>query len=252
MAKVIAITNQKGGVGKTTTALAMHDDLKAKGFKVLLIDTDQQRSSTKQFKARVENEYTLFDVFTGECELDEAIQHTKRGHIVAADTLLKNVDVMLDGMKKYLYMKKALNVVRSKYDYIILDCPPALNTMLLNNLSACDEVIIPITCEIMSLEGLVELADTIGDVKSMTNPEISVSGLLLIKYKKNTNLTKQLTQQLVHFEKLFDTKTFDSKIRESTKQSEAHTMRESIFTYAPKSTTAQDYSQFVNEYLGGK
>ena len=249
---IIAVANQKGGVGKTTTSLALHDILKEKGYKVLLIDTDQQQSATKQFKAVVEDEYTLFDVLNGECGIDEAIQHLERGDIVAADNLLGRVDVMLDGMKKYLYMQKALNDMKSKYDYIILDCPPALNTMLLNNLSACDEVIVPVTCEMMSLEGLVELANTIGDVKEMTNPKIKVSGLLLIKYKRNTNLTKQLTQQLSHFEALFDTKTFETRIRESVKQSEAHTVREPVFTYAPGSTTAQDYISFVDEFLGGK
>lgn len=251
MAKVIAITNQKGGVGKTTTSLALHDALKERGYRVLLIDTDQQQSSTKQFKAVVEDEYTLFDVLTEECGIDQAIQHLERGDIVAADNLLGRIDVLLDGMKKYLHMRKALQNMKTEYDYIILDCPPALNTVLLNNLSACDEVIIPVTCEMMSLEGLVELSGIIDDVKELTNPGITVAGLLLIKYKRNTNLTKQLTQQLNHFEELFHTKTFNTRIRESVKQSEAHTVREPIFTYAPKSTTAEDYNMFVNEYLGG-
>lgn len=250
--KIIAVANQKGGVGKTTTSLALHDALKERGYKVLLIDTDQQQSSTKQFRAQVDDQYTLYDVLTDECGLDGAIQHLERGDIVAGDTLLGRMDVLLDGMKKYVHMKKAISGVKSEYDYVILDCPPALNTVLLNNLTACDEVLVPVTCEMMSLEGLVELADTINDVREMTNPGITVSGLLLIKYKRNTNLTKQLTQQIGHFEELFDTKTFETKIRESTKQSEAHTVRESIFTYAPGCTTAEDYSAFVDEYLKGE
>jgi len=249
--KVIAITNQKGGVGKTTTAIAMHDYLKLIGYKVLLIDTDQQRSATKQFRAVVDDEYTLYDVLMGECDLDTAIQHLDRGDIVAADELLKKMDVALDGVKRYLYMKKAIQSMKSEYDYVILDCPPALNTILLNNLTACDEVIIPANCEMMSLEGLVDLSQSISDVKELTNPGIVVKGLLLIKYKKHTKLTKQLMQQLGSFEKLFDTKTFTTTIRESTKQAEAHTVRESIFEYAPNSTTALDYKNFVNEYLGG-
>jgi len=249
--KVIAITNQKGGVGKTTTAIAMHDYLKLIGYKVLLIDTDQQRSATKQFRAVVDDEYTLYDVLMGECDLDTAIQHLDRGDIVAADELLKKMDVALDGVKRYLYMKKAIQSMKSEYDYVILDCPPALNTILLNNLTACDEVIIPANCEMMSLEGLVDLSQSISDVKELNTPGIVVKGLLLIKYKKHTKLTKQLMQQLGSFEKLFDTKTFTTTIRESTKQAEAHTVRESIFEYAPNSTTALDYKNFVNEYLGG-
>lgn len=250
--KIIAVANQKGGVGKTTTSLALHDALKERGYKVLLIDTDQQQSSTKQFRAQVDDQYTLYDVLMGACGLDGAIQHLERGDIVAGDTLLGRMDVLLDGMKKYVHMKKAIGGMKSEYDYVILDCPPALNTVLLNNLTACDEVLVPVTCEMMSLEGLVELADTINDVREMTNPEITVAGILLIKYKRNTNLTKQLTQQIGHFEELFDTKTFETRIRESTKQSEAHTVRESIFSYAPGCTTAEDYSAFVDEYLKGE
>lgn len=250
--KVIAITNQKGGVGKTTTALALHDSLKSKGYKVLLIDTDQQRSATKQFKAIIEDEYTLYDVLLDECNIDKAIQHTERGDIVAGDSLLKRCDKLLDGMKMYHHMKSALDNMKSEYDYVILDCPPSLNTILLNNLTACDEVIIPATChETMSLEGMVDLSDTINDVKEMTNPNINVVGFLMIKYKKNTKLTKQVEDKLSSFEELFNTKTFNSKIRESIKQSEAHAQRLSIFTYAPNSTTAIDYNNFVDEYLGG-
>ncbi|MBR3575841.1 MAG: ParA family protein [Clostridia bacterium] len=251
MLKVIAIANQKGGVGKTTTALALFDYLKLSGRKVLFIDTDQQKSATKQFQALVDGEYTLYDVLTGECGLDDAIQHLERGDIVAADDLLGRVDVALEGMKKYLYMRKAIEALREDYDYIILDCPPALNTVLLNNLTACDEMIIPITCEMMSLEGLVELANTVKDVRELTNPNLNVAGMLLIKYKKNTNLTKQLTPQLHNFEALFNTNTYETRIRESVKQSEAHTVRKSIFTYAPNCTTALDYQAFAKEYLGG-
>lgn len=249
--KTIAITNQKGGVGKTTTALALHDYLKKIGYKVLLIDTDQQRSATKQFKAIVDDEYTLYDVLMGECDLDMAIQHLERGDIVAGDELLKKMDIALDGIKRYLFMKKAINSMNAVYDFVILDCPPALNTILLNNLTACDEVIIPTSCDMMSLEGLVDLSQSIADVKELTNPSIVVKGLLLIKYKKHTKLTKQLMQQIGSFENLLKTKTFVTTIRESTKQAEAHTVRESIFEYAPNSTTALDYKNFVTEYLGG-
>ena len=249
MAIVVAVTNQKGGVGKTTSALCLADGLKNRGYRVLLIDTDQQQSSTKQYKAVVQDTYTLYDVLTGACELDSAIQKLDRGDIVAADDLLKKIDVALEGMKKYLHMKKAIQEMKTVYDFIILDCPPALDTVLLNNLTACDRVLVPITCEIMSLEGLTALSSTLDSVREVTNPNIKVVGLLLIKYKKHTRLTKQLTAQLEVFEDLFDTKTFRSRIRESTALAEAQTLRQSVFEYAPKSTTAQDYDSFVDEFL---
>ena len=249
--EIIAVTNQKGGVGKTTTSLAMADVLKTLGKKVLVIDTDEQCSLTKQYKAIVEDEYTSYDLFVGNCTLDDAIQHTERGDIVAGDELLKNIDVILNDMKRHLRLKYALKNMKSEYDYVIIDCPPAINTILLNNLTACHSVIVPVTCEVMSLEGLVRLASTIEDVKEMANPNIEVKGLLLIKYKKNTRLTKELMKQMSSFENLLHTKTFEAKIRESIKLSESHTLRESILDYAADSTTAKDYTDFVNEYLGG-
>lgn len=249
MAKVIAIINQKGGVGKTTTAINMHDGLRRRGKRVLLIDADQQQSSTKQFKAVVEGEYTLYDVLVGACGLDDAVQRLDRGDIVAADDLLKNLDAVLEGMRKYLHMRNAIRQMKSEYDYIIIDCPPALSTSCLNALGASDQLLIPITCEIMSMEGLISLSSVVEDTRSLINPELDVVGLLLIKYKKHTRLTKQLTAQLGPFEELFNTKTFKTKIRESTAQAEAQAVRQSIFTYAPKSTTACDYDSFVSEYL---
>lgn len=248
--KTISIANQKGGVGKTTTAIALHDKLKSKGYKVLLIDTDQQRSSTKQFRAKTENEYTLYDVYMGECNLDKAIQKLPRGHIVPADELLNKCNKVLDGMKMYLHMKSAIAEMKSQYDFVILDCPPSINTILLNNLVATDELIIPTAChEIMSLEGLADLSKTIKDVREMANPNLNVSGILLIKYKKNTKLTKEIEKQLGNFEQLFDTKTFETKIRESIKLSESQTKRISIFEYAPTSTTAEDYTNLTEEFL---
>ena len=255
MAKVIAIINQKGGVGKSTSSLALFDALKRRGYRVLMIDADQQQSTTKQFVgSKVEDEYSLFDVLTEACGLDDAVQHLDRGDLVPADALLKKVDVALEGMKKYFHLRDSIRKMQGSYDYVIIDCPPSLDTVSLNALTSANEVIIPVTCDIMSLEGLVSLADTIGDVRELANPDVTVAGLLLVKYKKHTRLTKKLTAQLAPFEELFGTRTFKAKIRESTAQAEAQTFRQSIFEYAPKSTTACDYDEFVDEYLalGGK
>ena len=249
MAKVIAICNQKGGVGKTTTSLNLFDGMRRRGYRVLMIDADKQQSTTKQFKAKVEGEATLYDVLTGECTLDQAIQRMDRGDIVAADDLLKSVDVVLEGMKKYLHLRDAIRQMKEEYDFIIVDCPPALDTIQLNALCSASLIVIPATCEIMSLEGLVALSNVISEIKEVANPGLKVAGLLLIKYKKHTRLTKQLTAQMAPFEELFETKTFKTKIRESTAQAEAQTLRQSVFEYAPKSTTACDYDEFIDEFL---
>ena len=247
--KVIVIANQKGGVGKTTTSLALGDGLRLKGYSVLSIDSDSQRSMSKQFMAKEDDQETLYDVLVGNCTIDEAIQHTERGDIVAGDKLLRNIDAILNGMKRHLHLKHALENMEAEYDYVVIDTPPALNTINLNNFTACDEVIIPFNYEMMSLEGLVEFAETIRDVKSISNPNIRVAGILPVMVMSRTNVTKQLASQLDPFNKLLDTKTFNASIRRSTVQSEAHLLRESIFEHATGSAVATDYLDFVEEYL---
>lgn len=248
--KIISVANQKGGVGKTTTSLALGEGLMEKGYRVLFMDVDSQCSMTKQFQAQIEGQSTMYDVLTGNGTIEESIQHMDRGDVIAGDEMLQEVGAILPPLKRHLALKSALSKAEIDYDYIIIDCPPALDTALLNALTVSDDVIVPVECEIMTLEGLVKFADTVQDVREMANPKIDIKGMLMIKYDERTRLSKQLIGQITAFEKYLKTKTFNTKIRESVRQKEAHALRESILDYAPDSTVAIDYMNFVEEYLG--
>jgi chromosome partitioning protein len=148
-------------------------------------------------------------------------------------------------------LKKGLSEIRKQYDYIILDTPPALSILLTNALTAADKVIIPLTADLFGLQGLTQLHDTIAEVQEFTNPNLKVDGLLLIKYKERTNLTKEIHASLPEYTKLMNTKVYNTKIREAVATQEAQAARESLFTWAPASTTAEDYMNLLNEYTGG-
>ena len=179
--KVYAIANQKGGIGKTTTATCIAAILQQKGYKVLLIDTDQQCNSTDTYRAKIESTATLYDVLLDENKipLSEAIQQTESGDIIAADPLLREADKKLTVDVEGLYrMQDALVELNNenKYDYVIIDTAPALNSLLHNVLIAADEVIIPLTADRYALQGLSQLNDSINAIKRRQNPKLKVAG----------------------------------------------------------------------------
>ena len=248
MAEIIAVANQKGGIGKTTTSLALADALKMKGKKVLYIDLDPQCNGTGNYRAKVDGVGTLYDLLVdGDTD---CIQTTERGDIIAGDPLLKEASKVIDGAAATFKLKKGLTEIRKQYDYIILDTPPALSILLTNALTAADKVIIPLTADLFGLQGLTQLHDTIAEVQEFTNPGLKVDGLLLIKYKERTNLTKQVHEALPEYTKLLNTKVYETKIREAVATQEAQAARESLFTWAPTSTTAEDYMNLLNELEG--
>lgn len=249
---IIAITNQKGGVGKTTTAVNMADVLKLKGYKVLLVDTDPQGNATDTYRATVEGEATLYDLlFENEPAID-CVQVTEHGDVIAADPLLKEAEKHLSGVDGVYRLKERLEPLQSVYDYILIDTPPTLGVLLTNALTAADSVIIPITADRYGVQGLTQLNETIASIKKYTNRDLKVNGLLLVKYNQRTNLAKELRTALHDIAKQFETVVFDTSIRESTKAKEAQTVRQSLYTYAGNCTTALDYLDFVNEFIERK
>lgn len=250
MAEIIAVANQKGGIGKTTTSLALADALNMKGKKVLYIDLDPQCNGTGNYRAKVDGVGTLYDLLVnGDTD---CIQTTERGDIIAGDPLLKEAAKVIDGAAATFKLKKGLSEIRNRYDYIILDTPPALSILLTNALTAADKVIIPLTADLFGLQGLTQLHDTIAEVQEFTNPDLKVDGLLLIKYKERTNLTKEIHASLPEYTKLLNTKVYETKIREAVATQEAQAARESLFNWAPASTTAEDYMSLLNEVTGVK
>ena len=252
MAVKIAIANQKGGVGKTTTALALADGLRIRGKSVLLIDTDPQRNSTMVYGAKTEDTATLYDIIFAGYTAEQCIQTTDHGDIIASDEQLQSADTQIKpSPRMYKYLKSALKTTDKKYDYIIFDTPPRTGILLGNVLEAAEFVIIPITCDIFGIQGLMDFYQTVKEYQD-DNDILSIMGLLKIKYKGRQSLTKDIEEQILpDYARQMKTKVFKTAIRESVKCQEAQTLRQSLFEYAPKSTTATDYSMLIDEIMEG-
>ncbi|MCM1235879.1 MAG: ParA family protein [Ruminococcus flavefaciens] len=249
--KIIVIANQKGGIGKTTTATALASILSEQGYHTLLIDADQQGNSSDTYKAKIEGAATLYDVLLDEepIPLQEAVQSTESGDIVASDPLLRKADEILNANVAGLYrLQDALGELKG-YDYVVIDTAPAMNSILHNCLVAADSVVIPVTADRYALQGLAQLNQTINAVKKHQNKKLNIAGFLLVKYNPRTLLSRETKESLEKIAADMDTKLFETAIRESTKAKEAQAVRTALIKYAPNSTTAQDYIRFVRELL---
>ena len=253
--KTIVIANQKGGVGKSTTATTLASMLSERGYRTLLIDTDMQCNSTDTYRAETENVATLYDVILADenerIPISEAIQTTEYGSIIASDQLLGNADTIIknDAVNGIYRLQEALETISSDWDYVIIDTNPTLNSMIYNSLVAADEIIIPVVADRYALAGLSQLSGTIKAIKSRPNKNLKVAGLLLIKYKNQTKLGKQVREDLEKIASQMDTRLFNTTIRETVKVQESQVEREPLIKYAPNSTACIDYSAFVDELL---
>lgn len=245
--KIIAVANQKGGIGKTTTSLALAAGLQRLKKKVLLVDLDPQANASDTYRAEIEGVGTAYDLLVdGDTD---CIQTTPVGDIIAGDPNLKDAAKLLDGVSAAYRLKKGLASIAPNYDYVILDTPPALSVLLTNALTAADTVVIPLTSDRYGLHGLVQLNDTINDIKEFTNPSLNVAGLLLVKYRKKTTLAKAVDETLPEYAELFGTKIFNTTIRESIEARKAQAVQSGLFEYAPYCNTARDYENFIKELL---
>lgn len=250
MTKVIVVTNQKGGIGKTTTATALATGLKLKGYKSLLFDMDPQCNSTDTFRALVHDQATMYDVLVeGDTPISEAIQHTEVGDIVAGDPQLADAEQRLSFQGREYRLKEAMEELTDDYDFIIIDTPPALGVLLTNALTAAHSCIIPITPERYSFQGLGDLDKTIARVRKYSNPNIEIDGLLLIKTDPRRKLAKAAMSELPEVCKNLGTKMFNTYIREAEDVRKAQERRISLFSWARDCTAAQDYMSFIDEYL---
>ena len=248
MATIYVVANQKGGIGKTTTATNLAGILSKKA-KTLLIDADPQGNSTNTYDAKIEDVATLYDVIidSEKLPIDEAIQHTPNGDIVASDPLLVKAEKMLDGDVEGFYrLKDALDELDS-YKYIVIDTAPSLNIILYNCLIAADEVIIPVTADTYAMQGIDQLYNTIMAVKRRQNRDLSIAGLLLVKYAGRSNLEKSVKIDIENHAKEMGTKLFKTTIHECVKTKEAQEKKKLLIDYAPKSSTCLDYLDFVKE-----
>ena len=251
MGKIISIINQKGGVGKTTTAVNLAAFLADKGYKTMLVDADSQGNATSGLSKDVEFEETLYDVLLDDVSIEEAVVKTdiKKLSILPASIDLAGAEIEMVSMEKREFlMKRKLDQVRDKYDFILIDCPPSLGLMTLNALVASQEILIPIQAEFYALEGLSQLVKTVQVVTRKLNPGLSILGILLTMFDGRTNLSLQVADEV---KKYFGNKVFRTVIPRSVKLSEAPSFGEPILTYAPKSKGAEAYKKLCREVIKG-
>lgn len=254
MAIKIAIANLKGGIGKTTTALCLSDLLSKRGKKVLLIDTDPQRSATGVYGASTDGVATLADIMydeSGTIDASECIQHLPLGDIIASDNALRESETKIKtDADRFYHLIDGCKNLDDKYDFIILDCPPGNGVMLGNVLSYANYVIMPTVLDKFGIEGMADFSDVMRSYTRHINPNLRILGVLIIKYKGRQSLTRDLEDNLLPaIIESMSTKVFDTKIRESVKCQEAQALKVSLYDYAPTCTTAEDYISFTDELL---
>ncbi|MBR4824800.1 MAG: ParA family protein [Spirochaetaceae bacterium] len=239
---IIAIANQKGGQGKTTTAQALATGCKGK---VLTIDADPQANLTFSMGGN-SADVGLYELITGQTTAGRSVQHLKQGDLIAASSSLALADTEFTGKQRTDAIKAAIKPLRDKYDHIIIDCPPTLNTLLINAIEAADVIIIPLTADMYSLQGLYQLAQTIKD-RQKSNTGLKIGGVLFVKHNTRTILARDLTDVIKGKCAELQIPVYKTTIREGVAIREAQTQRESIFDYAPRSNPAKDYKQLIKE-----
>lgn len=246
--KIIAVSNQKGGIGKTTTATNLAYGLSLRDKRVLLVDCDPQCNSSKTFGADLsDGSPTLADLLFTNDPAKECVQHTQYGDILASDRVLDEAETRLKGFARFFRLKNRLNELAADYDYCVLDTPPALNLLLQNALIAANGVIVPILSDSFSVDGLNDFYQTVVDIKSQPNPDLEVLGLLLVRFDKRSVLNKEAAYALPSVAGMLNTVAFDTKIRHTVAVPESQVARMPIFEYNKKCTAARDYDEFINE-----
>lgn len=249
MGKVISVANQKGGVGKTTTTVNLCAILAKKNKKVLLIDADPQGNATSGLGAEKDAEFSTYDILVSDVEIKDAIQDTiiKNLKICPANMNLAGAEVeLVSMMSREQRLKEKLDLVKEKFDYIFIDCPPSLGLITLNSFTASNSVLIPIQCEYFALEGLGQLLNTINLVKKHLNKNIKIEGALLTMYDIRTNLSNQVVKEVKRY---FENKVYKTVIPRNVRLSEAPSYGMPITEYDPRSKGAKSYMKFAKEFL---
>lgn len=246
--RIIAVTNQKGGTGKSSTAEALTAGLTLKGFTCLAIDLDAQGNLTYTKGARTDGA-TALGVLAGEVKAQDAIQKTPSGDIIPASKALAGADAFIKETGKEYRLKEALESIKGQYDYIIVDTPPALGILTVNALTACNSVVIPAQADIYSLQGIEQLAETIQPVKKYCNAGLTIGGILLTRYSPRSILSREVAELAEQLAERIGTKLYKTTIREAVAIREAQISQRSLFEYAPTAKVTEDYRDFIEEFL---
>lgn len=250
MGRVIAIANQKGGVGKTTTAINLSACLAEAGQRVLMVDFDPQGNGTSGLgleKGQIEN--TVYELLIGDCTLDDCITESVQEHldVLPSDVNLAGAEIeLLDVEDKESMLRKHLSAIRDNYDYVLIDCPPSLNLLTINALTAADTVLVPIQCEYYALEGLTQVMKTINLVKKKLNPSLEMEGVVFTMYDARTNLSSEVVESV---KSNLNQNIYKTIIPRNVRLAEAPSHGMSINLYDSRSTGAESYRLLAAEVM---
>ena len=247
---IVAIANQKGGVGKTTTAINLASALALRGKATLLIDLDPQANSTMSFIPRDDVTTTVYDAIAdGDCRLADAIVASSQPNLWVAPAriaLAKLEGKLVGELDAHFRLKDRIEPIREQFPYIVIDCPPTLGLLTVNALVAATHLLIPIQSSYFALEGTDDLLETIGKVRTRANPELRILGVVITMHDKRTSMGRDIQLQI---QKVFGNKVFRTVISKSVRLEESPAYRESIFTFAPDSSGATDYYSLCEEVM---
>jgi chromosome partitioning protein len=250
MNRTIVIANQKGGVGKTTTAINLAASLAARKRRVLLIDMDPQGNASSGFDIQVEEgSKNIYDVMLGEAKIEEAVISDIRPKlsIIPSDVNLAACEIQLNEQEnRNTILKAELDRIREKYEFVIIDCPPSLNILTLNAMCAGDTVLVPLQCEYYALEGLAQLMQTVNLISERLNPELQIEGIVFTMYDSRTNLANQVVENV---EKNTDKKIYKSVIPRNVRLAEAPSYGMPITEYDPRSAGAKAYDVLAKKVI---
>ena len=251
MSKTIAVINQKGGVGKSTTAQAIGAGLMLRGYSVLFVDLDAQGNLSYSMGADTKG-YNALGVLERPETIRGEIQHTENGDILASSPKLAGADKLIEDTGKEYRLREALESLQGSYDYVIVDTPPALGVLTVNALTACTGAIVPTQADIFSLQGIAQLSGTIETIKRYCNPGLTIMGLVITRYNGRATIRREIAETLERVAGQLHTKLYQTKIRECISLVEAQTKRQPIFRYASRSNASKDYKALVEEILKGE
>ena len=245
--RIIAIANQKGGTAKTTTATALTTGAAYKGKRTLAVDLDAQGNLSYIMGADA-NAAGSYELMKNQTTAKETIQHTQAGDIIPASLNLAAADNEFSGKPgRDFFLQAALQPIKNEYDLIVIDTPPTLSTLLVNALTAATEVIIPLNADILSLQGLYQLIETINQVQAYCNKDLKITGVLLTRHSDRTVLARDIKETIAAKCAEFNIPLLKTVIRDGVAIKEAQTTQESLFNYAPNSKPAQDYIALLKE-----
>ena len=251
LTQIITVTNQKGGVGKTTTASALVCGLSQRGAKVLGIDLDPQGNLGFTLGADIDSGGTIFDVLKGTCPIESAIIATEYGDVLPSDIMLSAAELEFTAPRREFLLDQQLSQVRSRYDFIIIDTPPALNVLTVNAYVVSDALIVPMEAEVLSLVGITQLQETIETVRASFNHRLKVLGILLNKFNPRLTLSREILDLAEEVARQLGTQVFRFKVHRSVGVAMAPAHGQTVLTYQPKSKSAQDLQALV-DVVGGE